>query len=111
MYALVASIVHADGLSTAKGDAFLLQLRGRLGLPSAAHRPPADVDVVASLHELPRALRYLTLQLGIAAATVDGTVAPAGRSVVEEMASALGLSKRFVNMRLAQALARPRTRH
>ena len=63
------------------------------------------------LRQLPHPLRYLTLQLGFSAATVDGVIVPAGRYVIDEMAGALGLSRRFVNMRLAQALARPRTRH
>lgn len=111
VYVIVAAVVRADGLSTAKGDAFLLKLRGKLGLTTSTVSHPADLDVVATLRELPRALRYLTLQLGIAAATVDGAVVPAGRAMLEDMARALRLSKRFVQTRLVEALTRPETRH
>ena len=111
VYALVVAVVCADGHGTSMLDAFLSKLRGKLGLTSETLEQPERLDLTDTLRELPRALRFLTLQLAIAGATVDGAVAPAGRAMLEEMATTLRLSKRFVSTRLTEALTRPRSRH
>jgi len=103
----VASVVDAEGGITRDEHAYLRWMTRKLGLSTDALRGVQVDDAVVAFGRLPGPLRYLTLQLAIGFATVEGDVGVAARACLTAMAEVLGLSEEYLDARIARALERP----